>query len=269
MATAKLRHVAISTEDPAKTAAWYQELFGLVEVGRSPSGGIYLSDGDINFAVLRIRAKDDPNRIELGVSHFGFVVEDVDGTCRKLETLGATRQPDIAMGNQYFEIKYLGPDDVTVDIGAHGWVGASGLEAVSEGPAKAKLRHVAISTEDTATVAEWYKNAFGLEEAGLSPAGVYLTDGDTNFAVLRIRTKDDPPRTELGMSHFGFLVEDPAATYRKLAEMGVQRLPDIPIGNQYFEAKFLGPDGVTVDVGEHGWEGARGLLRAETSGASH
>ena len=70
------------------------------------------------------------------MSHFGFVVEDVDGTCRKLETLGATRQPDIAMGNQYFEIKYLGPDEVTVDIGAHGWVGASGLEAVLEGPSR-------------------------------------------------------------------------------------------------------------------------------------
>src|SRR3954466_4914839 len=76
MAKAKLRHVAISTDDPAKTAAWYQELFGLEEVGRTPTGGIYLSDGDINFAVLRIRAKDDSQRIEAGVSHFGFVVED-------------------------------------------------------------------------------------------------------------------------------------------------------------------------------------------------
>ena len=56
---AKIRHVAISTEDPEKTAAWYKEVFGLVEVGKSPNG-VYLSDGEINFAVLRIKSKDDP-----------------------------------------------------------------------------------------------------------------------------------------------------------------------------------------------------------------
>ena len=64
MVKAKLRHVAISTEDPAKTAAWYQELFGLAEVGRTHSGGYYLTDGDINFAVLRIRSETDPRQIE-------------------------------------------------------------------------------------------------------------------------------------------------------------------------------------------------------------
>jgi lactoylglutathione lyase len=269
MATAKLRHVAISTDDPAKTAAWYQELFGLVEVGRTPTGGIYLSDGDVNFAVLRIRAKDDPKRIEAGVSHFGFVVEDPQATYRKLQELGSARLPDIAMGGQYFEAKWLGPDGVTVDVGEHGWVGAKGLEAVSEGPAKAKIRHVAISTEDPAATAAWYKEVFGLEEAGLSPAGVYLTDGDTNFAVLRIPIKSEPPGIEIGMSHFGFLVEDPAATYRQLEAMGVERLPDIAISNQYFEAKFRGPDGVTVDVGEHGWVGARGLLPRAAATAAH
>jgi catechol 2,3-dioxygenase-like lactoylglutathione lyase family enzyme len=128
---AKIRHIAISTEDPEKTAAWYKEVFGLEEVGRSPSG-VYLSDGDINFAVLRIRSKEDPNKIELGVSHFGFVVEDPQATFEKLEANGATRLPDVAIGGQYFEVKYKGPDDVVVDVSEHGWVGAKGLESPAE-----------------------------------------------------------------------------------------------------------------------------------------
>ena len=128
---AKIRHIAISTEDPEKTAAWYKEVFGLEEVGRSPSG-VYLSDGDINFAVLRIRSKDDPNKIELGLSHFGFVVEDPNVTFEKLEANGATRLPDVAIGGQYFEVKYRGPDDVVVDVSEHGWVGAKGLESTPE-----------------------------------------------------------------------------------------------------------------------------------------
>ncbi len=125
---AKIRHIAISTEDPERTAAWYKEVFGLVEVGKSPSG-VYLSDGEINFAVLRLRAKDDPNRIERGVHHFGFLVEDAEAICRKLEALGATRLPDVAGANQYFEVKYEGPDGVCIDISQHGGVGARPLEA--------------------------------------------------------------------------------------------------------------------------------------------
>ena len=135
MARAKIRHVAISTEDPEKTAAWYKEVFGLEEVGRSPSGGIYLSDGDINFAVLRIRAKDDSGRVETGVHHFGFVVEDPEATYQKLDAMGAARLPTVPLGDQYFEVKYLGPDGVTVDVGEHGWVGAKGLEAPAESSA--------------------------------------------------------------------------------------------------------------------------------------
>jgi catechol 2,3-dioxygenase-like lactoylglutathione lyase family enzyme len=128
---AKIRHIAISTEDPEKTAAWYKEVFGLEEVGRT-GAGVYLSDGDINFAVLRIRSKDDPGKVELGMSHFGFVVEDPQATFQKLEAMGAKRLPDVPIGNMYFEVKYQGPDGVTVDVSEHGWVGAKGLESTPE-----------------------------------------------------------------------------------------------------------------------------------------
>jgi methylmalonyl-CoA/ethylmalonyl-CoA epimerase len=125
---AKIRHIAISTEDPEATAAWYKEVFGLEEVGRNGLGGIYLSDGDINFAVLRIRDKQNPDQIVKGMSHFGFVVEDAEATYRKLEAMGVKRQPTVPLGGQYFEVKWEGPDGVTVDIGEHGWVGAKGLD---------------------------------------------------------------------------------------------------------------------------------------------
>lgn len=134
---AKIRHVAISTEDPEKTAAWYKEVFGLVEVGRT-GAGVYLSDGDINFAVLRLRSKEDPEKIELGVSHFGFVVEDPQATYRKLEEMGVARLPDVPIGNMYFEVKYLGPDGQIVDVSEHGWVGAKGLESEAVEPSAAR-----------------------------------------------------------------------------------------------------------------------------------
>ena len=133
---AKIRHIAISTENPEETAAWYKEVFGLVEVGKSPAG-VYLSDGEINFAVLRIRSKDNPNEIERGVSHFGFMVEDPEALYEKLRENGAQRLPDVAVGSQYFEVKWQGPDGVTIDVSEHGWIGAKPLDPTAE-PAAVK-----------------------------------------------------------------------------------------------------------------------------------
>ena len=62
------------------------------------------------------------------LNRFGVVTATFD----KLEANGATRLPDVAIGGQYFEVKYKGPDDVVVDVSEHGWVGAKGIESTPE-----------------------------------------------------------------------------------------------------------------------------------------
>ena len=49
---AKIKHIAIRTPDPEKTAAFYKKVFDLEEVGQARSG-VYLSDGYINLAILK------------------------------------------------------------------------------------------------------------------------------------------------------------------------------------------------------------------------
>ena len=71
---AKLRHIAIRTRDPEKTAAWYQEVFGLEEVGRARSG-VYLTDGNLNIAVLLTNTETTRGEVAPGFHHFGFLVE--------------------------------------------------------------------------------------------------------------------------------------------------------------------------------------------------
>src|SRR6266568_4097024 len=89
----RIKHIAIRTPDPEKTAAFYKEVFGLKEVGQARTG-CYLSDGYINLAILKSRdegtaesPRDEPGYA--GVHHLGFMVDDVDETCRKLEAAGA------------------------------------------------------------------------------------------------------------------------------------------------------------------------------------
>jgi catechol 2,3-dioxygenase-like lactoylglutathione lyase family enzyme len=49
---AKLRHIAVHTPDPEKTAEFYKRVFDMKEVGAhrfTDRQGVYLSDGTINM----------------------------------------------------------------------------------------------------------------------------------------------------------------------------------------------------------------------------
>jgi methylmalonyl-CoA/ethylmalonyl-CoA epimerase len=130
---AKLRHFAVSTADPEKTAKFYKEAFGMVEVGRTDSPiahGVYLSDGVINLAVLKYRSAEaaGPERGTewYGLHHVGFWVDDVDAAGKAIEKAGGSYMmgeiPDSP--NTFYEVKFRGPDGVICDISAAGWAGA-------------------------------------------------------------------------------------------------------------------------------------------------
>lgn len=130
----KLRHIALHVPDPEATADFYKRVFEMVEVGRTNSPmaeGIYLSDGDLNMAVLKFRTAEAADRGDgqgtvMGLHHFGFWVENADETKRRLleaeATLWRDRPPDSP--TSFFEEKWVGPDGVQFDITEHGWAGA-------------------------------------------------------------------------------------------------------------------------------------------------
>jgi len=132
---AKIKHIAIRTPDPEKTATFYKEVFGLQEVGRAQSG-FYLSDGSINLAILKSSEhgtgetpRDMPGYA--GIDHLGFLVEDVEESCKTLDAAGARKMMDrvnlphaaAAGPRSYYEIKYRGPDGQVIDVTETGWVG--------------------------------------------------------------------------------------------------------------------------------------------------
>jgi methylmalonyl-CoA/ethylmalonyl-CoA epimerase len=127
---AKLRHLAIATDDPDRTAQFYEDTFELVRV-RSLNGpwghGQMLSDGTINLAILQF-ATNEAAGIEKGVGfrglhHVGFEVDDVEGTAGRVLAEGYRARTDIddALGVSHdshikFEFKYEGPDGVVFDL---------------------------------------------------------------------------------------------------------------------------------------------------------
>ena len=127
---AKIRHIGITTRDPDKTAAFYKEAFGMVEVQRSPNNeGVVLSDGYFNVTLLKFK-EDRYGGGHPGLHHFGFHVEDLDETEAKLAPLGATELTEWnrTYGNQegtpdrwVGERKWVTPDGITIDVNPTGW----------------------------------------------------------------------------------------------------------------------------------------------------
>jgi glyoxylase I family protein len=142
---AKIKHIAISTQDVEATARFYKEVFGLTEVGKvdSPGArGYYLSDGDINLAILNFKndtvAGAERGKAWSGIHHIGFQVESLEDAAGRLSAAGAEPRDDVnhALGvgqgprhGGNVEVKYAGPDGVMVDVSETGWVGTSPLRS--------------------------------------------------------------------------------------------------------------------------------------------
>ena len=130
----KLRHIAFHTRDVEGTAEFYKTVFDMHEVGRTDSPlatGIYLSDGDLNMAILNFKTAEAADRDDgmgpvFGLHHCGFWVEDIEQVRQKLEAAGATHRQnrDASATTSFFEEKWKGPDGVMLDIAEHGWAGA-------------------------------------------------------------------------------------------------------------------------------------------------
>lgn len=145
---ARIKHIALVTDDPAKTAEFYKQQFGLTELYRRPTDtgekGVWLSDGYIYFAILKY---GEPGAPKLGpgqssdlrgIHHIGFQVDDIAATEQALKAAGVEPVP---MGEGYQQrerepmgppsdtvnLKYLGPDDVQFDVRQRGWDESIGL----------------------------------------------------------------------------------------------------------------------------------------------
>ncbi len=137
----KIKHIAIATQDADKTAKYYIDVFGLKEIAKLDSpgaSGYYLSDGDINVAILNFKndqvAGAEYGQGYSGLHHIGFEVESLEEIAERMSAANSKPRDDInqalALGmdghrHANVEVKYGGPDGVIIDVSETGWVGTS------------------------------------------------------------------------------------------------------------------------------------------------
>jgi len=101
----RIKHIALTTKDPARVAAFYQNAFGMQEIRRAPNGAVFLTDGYINLAILNWKTEKSADVGANGPNYSG-IHHDIEMA---------------AGGHRNFEMKWAGPDGVVIDISHTGW----------------------------------------------------------------------------------------------------------------------------------------------------
>jgi methylmalonyl-CoA/ethylmalonyl-CoA epimerase len=144
---ARIRHIAIQTQDEEATKNFYVENFGLKVVQHLENdriAGYYLTDDHINLAILHFKndkiAGSERGKDWSGIHHIGFQVESLEETVAKLGGTVAKSRDDINVelglgaggakaGHGNVEVRYIGPDNVNFDVSETGWVGTPSNKA--------------------------------------------------------------------------------------------------------------------------------------------
>jgi len=119
----------------------------------------------------------------------------------------------------------------------------------------ARIRHLAILTEDVDKLVKFYTTAFGLKVVPGIGTATYLSDGHINLAIIPIgpERKIEGPELKPGLYHFGFEVNDVTALREVCKELNAATGIDKRPPNREAEFRVHDPDGNPIDLSQHGW----------------
>ena len=275
----RLRHIAYSVTDVPKARKFFEDGFGMDAVLEA-SRALYMSDGVMNVALLGIEGRPagwDGAEPFYGIHHFGLWVDDAAETGWRIEAAGGAfvtgEQP--ADDDAFYELKYRDPWGNVFDITTNGWAGAAKDVQPGPGSARSRLRHVALSVTDPEAVQKFFEDAFGMTKAGNAGAGVYMTDGTLNIALLGRKGKPlgyEGTEPFYGIDHVGIWVDDITEARERVEAAGAKYV----LGNEsndpntFYEIKYRDPLGHLFDLTAGGWKGAvkEVVPAAETAAAA-
>jgi catechol 2,3-dioxygenase-like lactoylglutathione lyase family enzyme len=187
----KINHVAIVSEHYAKSALFYQSVFGMRTSDKTrTSRAQTVGDG---YVGLNINPKKAGRAA--GLDHFGIEVEDAETAFGRIIS---THDPD---GNMF-------------DISQKNMTNRTSVYRDQEGKAEVNPRHinhVALRTMRADEMAEFYRDVFELAPTnkGVGDRNHYLTDGHMTLVIMPwdITDYDGTGIVTAGMDHIGFKVE--------------------------------------------------------------
>jgi catechol 2,3-dioxygenase-like lactoylglutathione lyase family enzyme len=218
--SARINHVAITSDYYAVNARFYEALFGM-KPGKNNTVSVAraISLGDGYVGMTHIPRRDGRTS---GLDHFGIEVDDLEDTIVRMQKfdpeLGALKRPPI---RPYAAYSAHDPDTNIFDLSQRNIGFQKDVYADNDG-SEVRTRvisHIALRTRNAERCAQFYAEVFGLSLLNRpTDENYYLSDGRVTLSVIPWKLADyygmDPART--GLDHIGFKVESVDAVKRDL-----------------------------------------------------
>jgi catechol 2,3-dioxygenase-like lactoylglutathione lyase family enzyme len=253
---ATLRYVAFLSEDPQELAEFYGRFLDTRELGRSPEGDISITDGFYNLTFFKKRAALSEMRMDSGLHHIGFEVEDLEefkGRFLEFNPRGVVLQEpgDIHHG----EIRIHDPECHPVSLSTK----AFGVPGDDEKPFP-RVRHIAYNALDPEAMLRFYTQVFRLREVLSSyerrrqgRGNRFCGDGKTNLAIHPFYSAIEGHESRFGINQIGFLVKDMHAVMAELSS--ILKITPRPSSRPYSEFRLRDLEGNALDLSQNkGWE---------------
>ena len=150
---AKIKHIALCVKDIDATADFYEKALGLKRSPKSEGPTafrIYMSDGDINLALLQYKSEVGSGLKNasdfVGIHHFGFQCDDLEKQQKQIEQAGGKFFFDLGdPDDEDFERKFHDPNGIIFDINWKGWTMTSSKVKNAKGRTRAAAARKKVS----------------------------------------------------------------------------------------------------------------------------
>ena len=260
---AKIKHLAIISDNYALLSRFYQALFGMkASKSPRPESAAAIGDGYIGMNII-------PQKLgrQAGLEHFGLEVEDVDKVAARLREKYPSVQLIKRPTNRPFAgISTHDPDGYVFDLSQQQMANRSEVYVEGEWQQERSISHFVLRSLNPAESAKFYREVYELQELekpGDDP-NHYLTDGWVTIIVApwAITDYEGAGIEPRHMDHLGFRVEDVDA-FKKDLQALVERNPALApkLGGtegeirlsllakcKHGQFQLCDPDGVPIDV---------------------
>ena len=110
-------HIHLMSQDPLKTAEFYEKMFGATETGRHDIGdGRFAVNISLNGTKILIGPpRGEPSKS--GLDHFGIETDDLETAVEELKAGGVYFTQDVTEVRPGFKISFfLAPDNVSIEL---------------------------------------------------------------------------------------------------------------------------------------------------------
>src|SRR5438045_5603084 len=216
---AKIKHIAIVSDQYALQGRFYEAVFGMRSAAdKRPERAVTVSDGYVGLNINPRKAGRPA-----GLDHFGVEVEDAERVCARLRESYPAIEVLKRPGTRPFAgITTHDPAGNLFDLSQRDMENRTSVYVEAEQPAARRITHFALRTLNAEQLVDFYAEVCGLKPVKGKHGNFHLTDGRVTLVLMpwRITDYEGTGIVRPGPDHLGFEVESLDAFKKRLQELG-------------------------------------------------